>query len=378
MTELSKGYLLEELLRRYFIKSGYYTVRGVPFVYDGFEVTDIDIWLYDRPSSVSRHRIIVDCKNRNTPKAVERIFWTKGLQDVLAVDQAIVATTDKRPTATAFGREHNVLILDGTFLGRLQKSSEGFEERLTEEQFVELLAAYRPTKEGGDWKGRIRASKRPLIAGLGYNAINLWLSEAKYFAEQAQIIAIHREIACRVLYLLMSYIAIAFDFVMKDLSFSESAGKLSALNDGLRHGSQGAAGTKHILGLTMGLIEQFAPEQRAIIPGIRERFNRDLDALPTKVLAEYFAKAGVAQELFTVAKDLEAAAYATVFVPPDGLTVSAKGIMGVAFDFWGLDRKKLFQQGFAVSPMVEPTGAPAPTPNVVQGRLPGLRLGNHE
>lgn len=50
---LPKGYQMEELLRRYFIRSGYFTVRGVPFVYEGFEVTDIDIWLYDRPSSVS-------------------------------------------------------------------------------------------------------------------------------------------------------------------------------------------------------------------------------------------------------------------------------------------------------------------------------------
>src|SRR5438105_54582 len=130
---LPKGFLMEELLRRYFIRTGYFTVRGVPFIYDGFDVTDIDLWLYERPSSVSRHRIIVDTKNRSTPKAIERIFWTKGLQQVLRVEQAIVATPDKRPSVTSFGREHNVFVLDGHFLARLENSLEMPDGRFTEE-----------------------------------------------------------------------------------------------------------------------------------------------------------------------------------------------------------------------------------------------------
>src|SRR5258708_4826534 len=170
MTEaLPKGYQMEELLRRYFIRSGYFTVRCVPFIYDGFEVTDIDIWLYDRPSSVARHRIIVDSKNRSTPKAIERIFWTKGLKAVLGVEQAIVATTEKRQAVSDFGREQDILILDGTFLSKLQKSSESFDARLTEEEFLNHLAAYSPGKNGGDWKNRFVAAKRLLATDLGYN-----------------------------------------------------------------------------------------------------------------------------------------------------------------------------------------------------------------
>jgi hypothetical protein len=122
---LPRGYQMEELLRRYFIRNGYFTVRGVPFVYEGFDITDVDIWLYDRPSSVSRHRIIVDTKNRSTPRAIERIFWTKGLQKVLDVEQSIVATTDKRSAVSDFGKEQDVLILDGSFLDRLEKSPSG-------------------------------------------------------------------------------------------------------------------------------------------------------------------------------------------------------------------------------------------------------------
>jgi hypothetical protein len=375
MTEaLPKGYQMEELLRRYFIRAGYFTVRGVPFVYEGFEVTDIDIWLYDRPSSVSRHRIIVDTKNKSTPKAIERIFWTKGLKEVLRVEQAIVATTDKRAAISDFGKEQDVLILDGSFLNKLGKSSEPFDKRLTEEQFVELLGTYRPTKEGGDWKGRYKGAKRPLARDLGYNAINGWLIDARFFAEQARLVVTHREIALRMLYMFISFIAIAFDFVMKDLAFAESPAKLTAINDGLRHGSQGATGTKRVLELAIGLVEQYAPEQRALGPRIKERLSKELDAIPTNILAEYFAKQSVSHDLFGVAKELEAAAYNAAFTPPQSLTPAAKGIIGVLLDFWEMDRKAILQNGEMLKPS---GGSPSDAPKAVvsaQTPLPGMEI----
>jgi hypothetical protein len=346
MTEkLPKGYEMEEVLRRYFIRAGYFTVRGVPFVYEGFDVTDVDIWLYDRPSSVARHRIIVDIKNKKTPQVIERIFWTKGLREVLGVEQAIVATTDKRTAVSDFGKEQDVLILDGAFLDRLGKTSEALDKRLAEEQFIALLGTYSPTKAGGDWKGRYKGAKRPLARDLGYNSINEWLIDARYFAEQAHLVVTHREVALRMLYMFISFIAIAFDFVMKDLAFTEPAAKLATLNDGLRHGSQGAAGTKRVLELAAGLIEQYAPEQRHLGIRIRDGLNKELESIPTKMLAEYFAKQSVSQELFTVAKELEAAAYGSAFVSPNTLSASARGIIGVLLDFWEMDRKAILQNG---------------------------------
>ncbi len=77
---INKGYRMEESLRSYFLKTGYYVVRDVPFVYGGFDITDIDLWLYGRASSVSREITIVDAKNRRTPQAMERIFWVQGLR----------------------------------------------------------------------------------------------------------------------------------------------------------------------------------------------------------------------------------------------------------------------------------------------------------
>lgn len=339
--KLQKGYAMEEVLRLYFIRSGHYTVRGVPFVYQGFEVTDIDVWAYDRPSPVSRQRIIVDCKNKSTPKAIERIFWTKGLQDVLGVEQAIVATTDKRIEVAEFGREHGIVIFDGNFLARLQKSSENAEERLTEEQFLALLSTYSPVKESGDWRARVKAAKIPFAQNLGYNAINRWINDARFFAEQVQVVSTHEEIACRILYLLLSFVAIAFDFCLKDLAFSEAGIRFKSVNDGLRHGV-GATNTDQVLRLAMGLIENYVPENRVVAVKVRDRLNKDLDSLSTRMLAEYICKPGVTQELFNVAKELESAAYKRQFVAPSALGIASKSLLALFIDYWGMDRNKMF------------------------------------
>ncbi len=97
MKKVNKGEVMEELLRDYFMQAGYYVVRGVPFVYEGFDITDIDLWLYSRTSSISREITIVDIKNKKTPQAIERIFWTKGLAEAVGAGNAIVASTEKDP-----------------------------------------------------------------------------------------------------------------------------------------------------------------------------------------------------------------------------------------------------------------------------------------
>lgn len=112
----TKGNKAEESLRLYFLDAGYYVVRGVPYKYKDFDITDIDLFLYGRASALSRERNIVDIKNKKTPQAVERIFWTKGLQKSLNMDHAIVATTETNPAVLAYGKENDVIVLDGKFL----------------------------------------------------------------------------------------------------------------------------------------------------------------------------------------------------------------------------------------------------------------------
>ena len=118
-TTKTKGPHMEEVLRSYFLDLGYFVVRGPQFRYQGFDITDVDLWLYMRPSPLTRERIIVDAKQRRTPQAIERIFWAKGLQLALGLEGCIVATTDKRAAVREFGRQNGVSVLDGTFFARL-------------------------------------------------------------------------------------------------------------------------------------------------------------------------------------------------------------------------------------------------------------------
>lgn len=215
-----KGYMMEEILRNYFLKAGYFVVRGVPFSYEGFDVTDIDLWLYSRTSSVSREITIVDIKNKKTPQAIERIFWVKGLQKAVKASSAIVATTEKRQSVKNFGKEVGVLVLDGTFLDKLA-NAELNKNRITEDDFFSKIDNYSLGKLDGDWKGRIRFCKSLFSKQLSFDTCNELLINAHFFVEQVFVKKTQREIALRCLYLLISYLIVAIDFTLKELSFLE-------------------------------------------------------------------------------------------------------------------------------------------------------------
>ena|SRR5262249_30509384 len=88
-----KGFDLEEALKAYFWRAGYFVVRAVPFRLNGDDVTDIDLWVYERPAALTRRRLIVDAKNRRSSRVSERIISASGLR---------VALTDSLLEGTGF------------------------------------------------------------------------------------------------------------------------------------------------------------------------------------------------------------------------------------------------------------------------------------
>ena len=89
-----KGADLEEFVRAYFARQGFFALRSVSLRFEDEEVTDIDVWSYGRQSASIRTRTLVDVKDKRSPKAFERILWARGMQLALGCDRAIVATTD--------------------------------------------------------------------------------------------------------------------------------------------------------------------------------------------------------------------------------------------------------------------------------------------
>ena len=136
----AKGLLLEETLRAYFIRAGLFAMRGIPLIVGGEELSDIDIWLYETPTGSCRRRLILDAKSKSRSKAIERLFWTKGIYEFLRIDGAYVATTDTRPLLKRMSRDLGVLVLDGTDIKRMVESGRIlFPDRLHEEDMEKLI-----------------------------------------------------------------------------------------------------------------------------------------------------------------------------------------------------------------------------------------------
>jgi hypothetical protein len=109
------GAALEELVRAYFAREGFFVLRGVSYRFEYEEITDIDAWLYGWQSASLRTRMIVDVKDKRSPKAFERILWARGMQLALGCDRAVVATTDGSPKTLRFAHQQKIVLLTKGF-----------------------------------------------------------------------------------------------------------------------------------------------------------------------------------------------------------------------------------------------------------------------
>ena len=337
--KLPKGFEMEEQLRNYFLQSGYFVVRGVPFVYEGFDVTDIDLWLYSRESSLTRSITIVDVKNKKTPQAIERIFWAKGLAKAVKANKVIVATTDKRKEVKDFGFDLDVLVLDGTFLSKLTRPEVFLNNRLSDEEFISEIEKYSLGKIDGDWKGQIVKCKSLLSKEIGFDECNQWLEVSRFFAEQILTKPSQLKVAIRCFYYSISLFCIGVDFVLKELSFLDHDNRVSKLVEGFTFGTKGRNGVVKMLSLSLSLVEQFAPEGKAISSQVRTKVMADFDSLPTNILGEYFSKAEVGKTTFSSAKELENLAMSRLFRTHSESSIEVRSVVGCLLDCWGISRK---------------------------------------
>ncbi|NUN15656.1 MAG: hypothetical protein HUU55_18685 [Myxococcales bacterium] len=333
---LAKGERAEELLRLYFLLSGYYVVRGARLAFDDDDVTDVDLWLYMRPSPLGRERINVDAKYKNKPKALERVLWAKGLQSVLGCDRSIVATTDKRPQVRRFAERHGVLVLDGHFLKRLEVSrTQGANARLDEEALDGILA--KCGQNSSLVRRRVAYSKSRLLSQLSFDSCNRWLDDLKFLLEllpnaQASMGA------QRALYVVASHFLIGLDFVLAQVAFEEPETRRSFLENGFRYGAGGRQRLDDSLKFAFGLLDAFAPGTGGAFSRARSSVTAELEALNVSVLADHFSRAEVSKELFSLARGLEALGYSEKFTPLSALPPNSIGLFGVLADHFDLDR----------------------------------------
>ena len=332
--KLTKGYSMEECLRNYFLDMGYYVVRGIKYSYKGSECTDIDLFLYHRPSILSRERINVDIKNKKSPQAMERIFVAKGIQTILGFDKCIVATKDIRSICKEFADAHDVILLGGILLAKIGLRHNQL--RYSEEDFFKLINSDSLGNLSGNWKNEIERLKSSLLDELDFSGCIDTLESLKLFIEEGITNRKRQEAAIRCLYLLLSFFLIKLDFIMKDVAFLENDAKINKINNGLKFGNMGEDGVKNLLNMLPGI----APELQ--LNKVRTQLSESFNSIPVSIITEFYTRNDISKNIFKFAKELENFAYEISFTPPNKLSIELKSIISITLDYFKIERKKFF------------------------------------
>lgn len=336
---LSKGFALEESLRAYFIRSGYFVARGLPYRYKGIDITDIDLWLYNR-TPVSRTITIVDIKNKSRPQAVERIYWTLGLKVALSANEAIVATTDKRREIIQLGERSGVRILDGNFLARLNKAKSLDADRLSEEDLIDLVKNYELQKLDGGWLDKLSQAKQTLVGSLNFSGVQSLLYYSRFFVSQAIEGDIHRTTAIRLAFRTIAYLCICLDASLSSITFLEDSERKEAIRSGLQYGAAGPQGVEDFLDTVKPLLTNFVENGGAAFQQLKRNFYTALSSSRNEILVEYFSRAPNVASLFVLGRYFDEMSTSTSLTGALNRS-DARSLIYVLLDFWEIERRAI-------------------------------------
>lgn len=337
-----KGYELEELLRAYFIRAGVYAVRGVPLRLDGDDLTDVDIWLYERPTGSSRRRQIVDAKSKTKPKAIERLFWTKGLFELLEVDGAYIATTDTRHLIREMSRRLGLSVLDGADLKRMADSDKVlFPNRIYEEELDSKIRNFDKSRRNRDSQNAYRDLKAALIDRFGGGTVNRALEHIAGFS--SDLVSCHpkssgAEVNLRLLYIATSISAIALDYSLTKVSFKSSDERNRTVLNVIRYGEEDENKGLEKVRIASALIEKYATNGSAVAQSVAQAIRSDYSKIPAEIIADHILKNLRVDGLFQLARALEQRAFSRDLLGFDDLPAEEKSFLGVLLDFSGIDR----------------------------------------
>ena len=338
-----KGSVLEEILKDYFLRAGYFVVRGVPYRVDGTDLTDIDLWLYERPTGSSRRRQIVDAKAKSKPKAVERLLWTKGLAEALDVDGAYVATTDTRPIIRKIARKIGVLMLDGEDLQRIRTSDKvRFSERLIDDELMEMIRSVDANRQDKSFQLSLLDVKSSVIENFGPSTVVRSLDAVEYFA--SQVVSAYpgspvAKLAGRLTYFSGALAAIGLDAVGVDMAFRPSEERREILINSIRYGNTDAVAGQKELRVAIALVREYVDNGSTIAQTIKDETSKKLNNIPAEIIADEVVRMGTSETLFSVARELERTSYLRICPNYDQLSTPTKSFLGTLLDFSGIDRR---------------------------------------
>lgn len=343
-TQLSKGAVLEEVLRAYFLRVGFFVIRGVPFRFADEDLTDVDLWLYERPTGTSRRVQICDIKYKQRPKAVERLFWTSGLANALGVDGAYVATTDKRVSLRSIAEKLDLHLIDGTDIQRIQNSmSTLYADRISDEQLIqELQFVDKEFRNKGLQEARI-----DILSALseGFGAPSAVRALEAFCRLASASVSYHPDSraarsAGRLAYLAAAIVCESLDYVSIGAAFRAIEERRELILNAVRLGALSNENGQHSLKLAIALVEKYAPGGKAAARSVREGIKSDLEQIPAEIVADQAVKLLKSDQLFITGREFEMASYHVSLPPFDDLSVPTKSMLGALLDYAGVDRER--------------------------------------
>jgi hypothetical protein len=341
---IPRGAVLEEVLRAYFLRAGFFVVRGVPFRFADDDLTDVDLWLYERPTGTSRRVQICDIKYKQRPKAVERIFWTSGLADALEVDGAYVATTDKRKNLRAVADKLDLQLIDGTDIQRIQSSQTIlYPDRISDETLIqELQAVDKEFRNKAFQEARI-----DILSGLsdGFGAPSAVRALEAFARLASGSVGYHPDskparAAGRLAYLAAAVACESLDFVSVGAAFRPMDERRELILNAVRLGALSDESGQQTLKLAIALVEKYAPGGRGAANAVQAGLKRDLDHIPAEIIADQAVRLLKSDQLFTTGRELEMASYHASLPPFDELSVPTRSMLGALLDYARIDRER--------------------------------------
>lgn len=342
--QTNKGAVLEEALRAFFLRAGFFVVRGVPLRIAEEDLTDVDLWLYERPTGTSRRVQICDIKYKQRPKAVERIFWTSGLAKALGVDDAYVATTDKRKSLRAIAAKLDLQLIDGNDIQRIVNSpSTLYPGRIGDEELLKELQ-----EVDGELRGKFFQDGRidvlsALSDGFGAASAVRSLENLAHFSRA--LIGFHPDTATakaaiRLAYLAGSLACQSLDYVSIGAAFRSLEERHDLILQAVRAGALSNEKGQQSLKLALALVEKYSPGGKATATAIERNLRSDLEQIPAEIVAEQAIRLLNNDKLFNVGRELEMAAYQQQIPSFDRLSIETRSMLGAMLDYGGIDRER--------------------------------------
>ena len=340
----NKGMVLEEVLRAFFLRAGFFAVRGVPVTFAEEEFTDIDLWLYERPTGTSRRVQICDIKYKQRPKAIERILCTSGLARALEIDGAYVATTDRRKSLRQLAGRLGIQLMDGADIQRIQTQRRLLcGTRITDEQLIEELRSVdRDSKDKA-----LQAERNELLAALadGFGALSVVRSLEVFRRLCTAVVSYHPDsigarAAGRLCYLAAAIASESIDYVSVGAAFRSIEEKRNVILETIRLGALSSSDGQKALHLALALVRRYAPGGAGTAVALETSLRSDLEKRPAEIVADQTTALLRDDALFQVGLHLESASYQAMLPTFDQLDVTAKSMLGALLDYAGIKREK--------------------------------------